>query len=649
MDAAFLDALLYRWFPNAAFGRLEFIRCDFTGEPRPVRNPPGQTLVNKLHVYLSHPDLTYYIGVFAKSARIRELHMTGANETFVDWLPYAHHESLRVLELRDIVFNDTSTAALANFLQRARGLIVVNFASASTVLPDAIAAAIGAHPRERISFCDNMRISAAGLDAMFSRQTALIELAIPFTDQSQRSFETMIAVVRRNPLLVSFLLFKKRDDPPIQIPPALAQALLEHPRVADVSLGVLAAVPGLPAHLENNRRYASLLRSTSVDTAPLRLVPVLVTGALRDVVYAQLLAPRSCAEQVARAIVQANPCHGALLRALFTPLRIAELLGDELRVALDAPPSEDAEVVAYTASALPLNGFPGGIHVFAPRARDRAAFEEMAMTTTSFFEHNVLVSDERHSAAMAGLHARQRGASYTTLENVCAEIVAQHAQVPRAPAPLRDQLCLLAVVRAPKHVLSAAEVAEICAEFGGARLPPNPYTYTLLGGGVIARMPAVLEALRKTFALPALLARIVNRAGRSANWFRDGVLPADAIVDVFRHVVESDDVPAAEAARILTTFDVIFPVDRSRAVFPKFRGVPPAMYRALAFLLSRNTTVLSQDDTGAIAFAITEGQFRGERMTARYANGSIAVAAENPAAAYRAARMAYAINQAVDL
>jgi hypothetical protein len=159
-------------------------------------------------------------------------------------------------------------------------------------------------------------------------------------------------------------------------------------------------------------------------------------------------------------------------------------------------------------------------------------------------------------------------------------------------------------------------------------------------------MPAVLEALRKTFALPALLARIVNRVGRvRTDWFHSGVLPAAAIVDVFNHVLELDDdqakALAKEAVRILTTFDVIFPVDRKRAVFPKFRGVPPIMYRALAYLLSHNTVhVLSLNDAGSIAFVVD-----GEQMTAQLAGHAVVVKESTDAAR----RVALLINLAVDL
>lgn len=608
MDAAFLDTLLFRWLPNVAFEQLVFSYCRFVGQLRSVRALHGKTLVNKLCVAYSDPNFAYYIGIFTKLARIRELVMNGVNATFVDWLPSVHHKSLQSLELYDIVFDDASTAALADFLRRAHGLATVQLGSTSVVLPDAVAAAIGAHPRKRIDIYGNMWISEENLDAMLSQQTALTDLVIP-SIQSQRSFEMIVAVIRQNPFLKRFYLHKKRGGPPIQVPPALAQALLRHPRINDVYMDGRNHVPGLSAHLANNIQRASLFRDISVATAPLSIVPVLVTGALRDVAYARLSGPASSPEQqVARAIVRANRQHAKLLRTLLDS-ELGVLLGDELRAALNAPPPDGAEVVAYTASVIPPAGFPGGVRVFAPRP------EEMTMAAPSF-EHTILVSDEPCRVSLRD------------------KVVARYAQMPWGPIPLRDQLCLLAVMCAPKDVLSADEVADICAKLDDARLPANPYTYALPSGHVIARMPAVLEALRKTFALPAQLAQIVNRVGHArTDWFHSGVLPTAAIANVFNHVLESSDVPADEVVRILTTFDVIFPIPRGRAVFPKFRHVPPAVYRALAFLLSHDPVrVLSMDDDGSIAFIVTQGPLRGERMVARYADGALAVTAETVAA-----------------
>lgn len=645
MDAAFLDALLSRWLPSMAFRALSFVECQHVGELAPIHDPRGLVSVDVLQVIRSAPDFAYYIGVFAKSARIRDLSMDLRGQPFADWLPYMHTGDLQALFFENLVFDANSANVLAEAVRRARALTKVRFYGDSTAreaFSDVVASAIGARARTRISVANFAPISPETFGAMVSQQTTLTELKIENVEQIGVFVKLLVAVIQNNPLLEDLELLypsTERAYPTVWDQPALVHALLQHRRIFHFMVGTPPA--NVLAHLENNRQTSNVKNALAANAGDLRLVPVLVTGALRDSVCTQLNGPvaptaASIEAHVARAIVAANPDE----RGVLSKLSEIVPLGDAFREALRAERLPSTVVVAYATSVIPPAGFPGGVHVFAPRAKDRHAFEEMAMTTTSFFEHNVLVSDEPYRVSM-------RGASHATPAALRAEIVARHAQVPRAPMRLRDQMCLLAVVRAPKDVLSAAEVAEICAEFGSdARLPPNPYTYTLPDGGVIPRMPAVLEALRKTFALPALLARIVNRVGRvRTDWFHSGVLPAAAIVDVFNHVLELDDdqakALAKEAVRILTTFDVIFPVDRKRAVFPKFRGVPPIMYRALAYLLSHNTVhVLSLNDAGSIAFVVD-----GEQMTAQLAGHAVVVKESTDAAR----RVALLINLAVDL
>lgn len=666
LDDAFLHALLDDWTHGRVFGTLEFRECDYAGDAsRPARDLSAWVHVDTLQVRSCESTFTLRVGMLARFMDVRVLDMNGVGADFVAWLPYVPTRSLRTLMLSGAVLDTDGAETLAGALRRADALMVIELAREledANPLPAVVADAIGARPRERIRVY-GIPVSTDNLVRMVQQQTSLLELVIYDLENPADLAGIALTVIRQNPRFRRLGFFRDattKADIRLTIPGPLLAALLRHDHI--IELGKTEFIPELDAHLRANAEV-QLFTNIALDNpaGDLRITPVFCTGALRDAACAQLggaTTADAIERTVARAVVAANAHVYSRLQAVYQILPYRALLGEEFREAIRSynDPVLEPALVPYAVAHLP-NALPPGVHVHALRGSRAGALENLAVAPPDILGHELLVTDGAPAPGSLYRLAKMRpDVTRVDFADLPRAVRASAATFVAAPAMLRDQLCLLAVVRAPKHVLSAAEVAYICAEISpDARLPPNPYTYALPGGGVIPRMPAVLETLRKTFALPALLVRIVNRVGRvHTDWFHNGVLPAAAIVDVFNYVLELDDdqakALAKEAVRILTTFDVIFPIDRNRAVFPKFRGVPAIMYRTLAYLLGRDTYhVLSLDDAGAIAFVVSGERLRGERMTARPVDGAVAITAENPALAADAARATHALNQIVDL
>ena len=85
-------------------------------------------------------------------------------------------------------------------------------------------------------------------------------------------------------------------------------------------------------------------------------------------------------------------------------------------------------------------------------------------------------------------------------------------------------------------------------------------------------------------------------------------------------------------------------------MFPRSRGVPPVLYRVLAYLHGHGDDygALSQDAAGSIAFSVNAGPARGAQMTARFVEGTVVVNAENPVFADEARRMTRVFAPIVD-
>lgn len=616
MDAMFLDALMCRWLPNVAIDRLSFFECEYIGEWITPGDARGQMTVNVLEVFHSTPAFAHSIGVFTRSMRFRELFMDVGMRSFSDWFPYIRAENLQVLSLDNILLEADTTDALAGVIRRAHALSQIRLVGSHQVrppFPDMVASAIGERAMEKITVTGFAPVFPEILEMLVSQQTTLIHLVVENVVFNGHLYSLLTTVIQQNPALeildIGHSLEIEHSSIWNHLP--LVRALLRHTHLYHLILEYEYHMPqNVRSHLDNNRRAHEFKRYLKEHTSNLRLVSVLVTGALRDTVYKQLCGTRIwTAADIERQVAYAIATVNLDVRKKLMELTKIMPLGDVFHTFLTNPHivADDVKVV-YVASVVPPNGFPGGVHIYA-----------------------------------------LRGDAHTVDPNLA---MAQYATAHLAPVSLRDHMCLFAVIRATKHVLTADDVAEICAPFGtGARLPPNPYTYPLTNGGMIARMPEVLSLLRKTFAFPVLLVRILGSTRRvPTTWLRDSVLPIAAAVKVFHHVVENDEVPAEEAVRILITFDVIFPVSHDRAVFSKSRNIPSILCRALAYLHSRadDYRVLSQDDTGSITFLIMVGPARGAQMNARLVGDAVAIEAENPDYADEARRMTHILAPIVD-
>ena len=661
IDDAFLHALLDDWTHGQVFDMLEFFKCDYDGDAsRPARDLSAFIPVDTLRVRSCEPAFTFRVGMLARFMDVHALNIDGADTDFAAWLPYVPTRNLRSLTLSGAVLDTDGAEALADVLRHAGALTKITLEREledATPLPVVVADAIGARTRERIRV-GGIPVSTENLGRMVRQQTSLLEFTIFDLETTAGLAEIATMIIRQNSRFRRLTFLRdahSRAYIHLKISPPLLAALLQHTHV--VELGKTEFIPALDTHLRANERILFFTNMLQTPAADLRITSVFCTGALRDAARAQLdgaTTADAIERIVARAVVAANVDVYRPLHNIFQILPCRALLGEEFRMAIRdyyTPPTLEPALVSYVVVHLP-NALSPGIRVHALRGSGGAP-GNLTVSPSDTTGHELLATDDVLAPEL--VHRLEKMRSDVTrvdFADLPRAVRALAATLVEAPARICDQLCLLAVVRASKHVLSSAEVAVICAEFGDdARLPLNPYTYPLTNGGMIARMPEVLSLLRKTFALPVLLVRILGSTRRVPTaWLRDSVLPIAAAVEVFHHVVENDEVLAEEAVRILITFDVIFPVSHDRAVFPKSRSIPSILCRALAYLHSRvdDYRVLSQDDTGSIAFLIKTGPARGAQMTARLVDDAIAIEAGNPDYADEAQRMTRVLAPIVD-
>lgn len=647
IDAAFLDVFLYRWARDCVIDTLQFTHCDFVG-PLPdfawARRPTVQ--VHCLEVEECDVMLTRCAGMLARTMPLRALRIDPVPQGFVDWLPDIPTEHLRSLELRETDYRGAGMAAVTDLIRRARGLVELTLEIDLNVPAeglDALASAIGAHRLERLHVGASIPFSRPMFQAAVAPQTSLVKLVI-FSEDSGAADDMARYALQHNPWL-EILSIRSRGawDFHARISQPLEEALLLHDHIMVLGISDSALSARMQSHLQSNadNKVRGSWLDHVVDMPA--LIPVLVTGALRDVVCELLGHDETVERQTARAIAQSVRAREAA--ELVNQPTYYSLLGEEFAsaVAAAAPSAAEPVLVPYAVSVVPPDVFAGAVRVHAIRSRDQGALANLLRAPVDAAGAEILVTDQGLPDELARrVRDLRPDVMIAGAAGLRAEIVERHARAPPPRVPLRDLLYLMAVVHAGARLLSAADLAAIRDEFGpAAQLPPNPYVYPVTGG-TIAQMHAALDAARDVFARPAILARVLG-AGRRipTTWANTGVLPIQAIARIFRHVVDSDDIAYDDVTRVLTVFDVIFPVDGARAVFPRFRGAPRALYRVLAYLAGApRVHFLSQDSTGSITFDVD-----GERMTAQFAGHAVVVDGATDAAR----RMAYLIGVAVDL
>ena len=670
MDGAFIDTLMYEWLRNKVVKQLDFYQCKYIQNDRPAfPYPYGQITVDSLLLTACKPDFVHQVGKFITPMQLRNLTVAPVDPHFTQWFSSTLH--LQSVTLTGIVFDNDPESRLAYAIANAGNLTHIHLDGGMDTtdrLPYRVARAIGVQPRKQISLGHHLRVSTEDLEKIVGSQTSLVILNIGTLESGPRLGDILRRVIMENPQLSEVEIHM---DEPLSSTAVvmLFHAILVHQNVSQFNVSTPSWIitrdsneidPALQnrvlAHLSENSADSSIqndMESSQMD--PPGIIPVLITGAHRDVVHSHLEehdahASKSDEWHVANAIA-AIPPSDIEWDWLVDSARYRQLLGEEFSRAVRSPVA-DPMIVPYAISGRPGDVFGPCIRVHALHVGDRGAFQHLRDADTDVYRTSIL-------AAPARMREQVRDATpleivvtdaepdaafkrrflevcpemtWVPLEGLRAEILAQYRRVRRPRVPVRDALCALAAVHAPRRALSAAALAALCADVApGARPLPCPYVYPLPGGGAVPRLPEALRALRDIFSKPVLLARVIPGA-RSvpSDWARTSILPDTVILRVFNHVMEGEEVPADDAVRLMTAFGVVFPVDGRRAVFPKFRHLAPALYRALAYLAGLpNVYNASVDADGRIAFSAVGADRAHLALSARLDGSRVVVAADD--------------------
>jgi hypothetical protein len=664
MDGAFIDTLMYEWLRNKVVEQLDFQRCKYIQNDKPAfPYPYGQITVDHLSLVSCEPELVHYVGKFITSMRVRELYVAPVDPHFVQWFSITPH--LQSVILVGIAFDNDPGFLFAHAIASAGNLTKIHLIrdNDTTVrLPYRVARAIGAQPRTEISVRGNIRVSNDEFEEMVRSQTSLVvlRLTIEHPEVGPDIGDILYTMVVQNPhlkkvqiLVDGHLTLKNARD--------LFYAVLDLRNIHQFDLPMDSVVDRdlgdrLKTYLrENGEREIVRTAIATGQMDPPGIIPVLITGAHRDVVYSHLeehdaYASKSDEWHVANAIAACRT-DGVEWSLVADSARYRQLLGEEFSRAIRSPVA-DPVIVPYAISGRPGDVFGPCIRVHALHVGDRSAFLNLRDADTDIYRINILTAPARMREQIRDASpleivvtdAEPDAAFKRRFLEVCpemtwvplgdlrAEILAQHRRIRRPRVPVRNALCTLAAVHAPRRALSAAEVAAVCADVApGGGLLPCPYVYPLPGGGAVPRLPEALRALRDIFSKPVLLARIIPGA-RSvpSDWARTSVLPDTIILRVFHRVMESEEIPADDAVRLMTAFGVVFPVDGRRAVFPKFRHLSPALYRALAYLTGvPNVYNTSIGADGKIAFSVVAKDRAHVNFSARLDGSNVVVAADD--------------------